>query len=177
MHGVHSQQVNIMLLPRQKPFSYSLLKVVYVTSQFHHPLVMYPILRKMLDPLLTRKPDTQVRKKVWPNTNKKVFAIPIFICSWPSSSKWPSNPYTSSGYKGPENQTCNASVNSQFHLRLALPPGWPPGISIFFALDGKFPGVGTLELSNPPGWGQKKCPVPRQQCNIFYWSHSPIVPF
>ena len=36
------------------------------------------------------------------------------------------------------------------------PPGWPPGISIFFALDGKFPGVGTLELSNAPGWGQKK---------------------
>ena len=26
----------------------------------------------------------------------------------------------------------------------------------FFALDGKFPGVGTLELSNPPGWGRKK---------------------
>ena len=33
----------------------------------------------------------------------------------------------------------------------STPPGWPPGISIFFALDGKFPGVGTLELSNPPG--------------------------
>ena len=29
-------------------------------------------------------------------------------------------------------------------------------VSIFFALDGKFPGVGTLELSNPPGWGRKK---------------------
>ena len=27
---------------------------------------------------------------------------------------------------------------------------------IFFALDGKFLGVGTLELSNPPGWGRKK---------------------
>ena len=26
----------------------------------------------------------------------------------------------------------------------------------FFALDGKFPGVGTLELSNPPSWGRKK---------------------
>ena len=36
------------------------------------------------------------------------------------------------------------------------PTGWPPGISIFFTLDGKFPGVGTLELSNPPGWGRKK---------------------
>ena len=28
----------------------------------------------------------------------------------------------------------------------------PPGIS----MDGKFPGVGTLKLSNPPGWGRKK---------------------
>ena len=36
------------------------------------------------------------------------------------------------------------------------PPGLPPGISVFLALDGKFPGVGTLEQSNPPGWGRKK---------------------
>ena len=32
---------------------------------------------------------------------------------------------------------------------------FPPHF-FFFALDGKFPGVGTLELSNPPGWGGKK---------------------
>ena len=25
-----------------------------------------------------------------------------------------------------------------------------------FALDGKFPGVGTIDLSNPQGWGRKK---------------------
>ena len=45
----------------------------------------------------------------------------------------------------------------------------PPGISIFFfALDGKFPGVGTLELSNPPGTKKEgKCPVLREHCNIF----------
>ena len=36
------------------------------------------------------------------------------------------------------------------------PRGWAPGINIFFALDGKFPGVETLELSNPPGWGREK---------------------
>ena len=36
----------------------------------------------------------------------------------------------------------------------APPP--PPGNWHFFALDGKFPGVGTLELSNPPGWERKK---------------------
>ena len=60
------------------------------------------------------------------------------------------------------------------------PPGWPPGIGIFFALDCKFRGVGTFELSNPPGWGRKKkgkCPVLRQHCNIFYWSHSRIGQF
>ena len=38
----------------------------------------------------------------------------------------------------------------------APPPGSPSGIGIFFALDRKFPGVGTLELSNPPGWGREK---------------------
>ena len=31
-----------------------------------------------------------------------------------------------------------------------------PEISIFFALDGKFPGAGTFELSNSPRWGRKK---------------------
>ena len=36
------------------------------------------------------------------------------------------------------------------------PPGLTPGISIFFVLDGKFSGVGTLELSNPPMWGREK---------------------
>ena len=30
------------------------------------------------------------------------------------------------------------------------------GINMFLALDGKFPGVGTLELSNLLGWGRKK---------------------
>ena len=36
------------------------------------------------------------------------------------------------------------------------PPFLPPGQSIngFFALDGKFPRVETLELSNPPGCGR-----------------------
>ena len=35
-------------------------------------------------------------------------------------------------------------------------PGLTPGHQHFFALDGKFPGLGTLELPNPPGWGRKK---------------------
>ena len=52
-----------------------------------------------------------------------------------------------------------ASVNSS--CAQTPPPhplslDWIPGISIFFASDGKFPGVGTLELSNPLGWGRKK---------------------
>ena len=58
--------------------------------------------------------------------------------------------------------SCNVVFTSEFmHQSIPTPPppphpGWPPGISIFFTLDGKFPGVGTLELSNPPGWGRKK---------------------
>ena len=32
----------------------------------------------------------------------------------------------------------------------------PRASAFFFALDGKFPWVGTLELSNLPGRGQKK---------------------
>ena len=49
-----------------------------------------------------------------------------------------------------------ASVNSSCAQSSPPPPGWTPGISIFSALDSKFPGVGTLELSNPPGVGTKK---------------------
>ena len=38
-----------MLLPSQKPSSYSLLKFVYITSQLRNPLVVEPLLRKILD--------------------------------------------------------------------------------------------------------------------------------
>ena len=61
-----------------------------------------------------------------------------------------------------------ASVNSA--CAHPPPPGWPPGISIFFALDGKFPGVGTLELSNPPGWGQKRGQMPRPTSTLQHFS-------
>jgi len=36
-------------LPEMKPSSYSLLKVVYLTSQLRHSLVVHPLLRKILD--------------------------------------------------------------------------------------------------------------------------------
>ena len=32
----------------------------------------------------------------------------------------------------------------------------PRALAFFFPLDGKFPGMGTFELSYSPGWGQKK---------------------
>ena len=32
----------------------------------------------------------------------------------------------------------------------------PRELAFFFALDGKFQGVGTLELANLPGWGRKQ---------------------
>ena len=32
----------------------------------------------------------------------------------------------------------------------------PRELAFFLALDGKFQGVGTLELANLPGWGRKQ---------------------
>ena len=71
--------------------------------------------------------------------------------------------------------------SDQFPLRLApkKPPPPPPG-TIFSPLDGKFAGLGTLDLSNPPGGGTKKegkSTAICQQCNIFHCLHSWIVPF
>ena len=70
-----------------------------------------------------------------------------------------------------------ASVNSS----CAQPPGLtPPGISIFFVLDGKFPEVGTLKLSNPPGWGRKKranAPSPINTVTFFIDRTVKIMPF
>ena len=51
--------------------------------------------------------------------------------------------------------------------KLPRPACCPLGISIFFALDGKLPGVGTLEKSNPPKGGG----------GSFVSSHSQIVLF
>ena len=71
---------------------------------------------------------------------------------------------------------------SQFQLRPAAPsippPGWPPGINNFLALDGKFPGVGTPELSNHPRWGLKKranSPSSVNTATFFFGLHSRIV--
>ena len=47
--------------------------------------------------------------------------------------------------------------NNAIMMQSINPPGADPRASaFFFALDGKFPGLGTLELPNPPGWGRKK---------------------
>ena len=46
-----------------------------------------------------------------------------------------------------------ASVNSSCAQR---PPGQTPGHQHFFCLEWQIPGLGTLELSNPPGWGREK---------------------
>ena len=43
-----------------------------------------------------------------------------------------------------------------------LPPGLTPGHQhFFFTLDCKFPGMGALELSNPPGRDEKRGQMPR----------------
>ena len=55
---------------------------------------------------------------------------------------------------------------SQFQQRLVPSPGhWH-----FSALDGKFPGVATIELSNPPGWGRKKRQMPRPPSTLQHFS-------
>ena len=55
------------------------------------------------------------------------------------------------------NKTLQYLCINQFHLRPAPPPPrLTSGQWHFFAFDGKFPGVGTFELSNPPGWERKK---------------------
>ena len=46
------------------------------------------------------------------------------------------------------------------------PQGKPTGINSFFALDGKFPGVGKLKLPNAPRWGRKRGQMPPSSINI-----------
>ena len=61
-----------------------------------------------------------------------------------------------------------------------IPWPHPHELALFLPWMANSWGVGTLELSNPPGWWQKKrgkYPVLRQHCNIFHWSHSRIAPF
>lgn len=71
---------------------------------------------------------------------------------------------------------CEAGVKKYFLIyALAYAPPPParltPEHQHFFALDGKlpkFPGLGTLQLSNPGRQKEGKCPVLGQYCNIFH---------
>ena len=52
------------------------------------------------------------------------------------------------------------------HQSIPTAPITPRSLAFFFfALDGKFPGVGTPKLSNPPGWGRKKRANARSSVN------------
>ena len=58
-------------------------------------------------------------------------------------------------------------------------PGWPPPPYHFLCLGWQIPGCGVSWAVKSPGVGTKKegkCPVIRQHCNIFHWSHNRIVP-
>ena len=46
----------------------------------------------------------------------------------------------------------------------------PRVLGFFFALDGKFPGVGTLELSNPRGGVEKIGQMPRPPSKLQHFS-------
>ena len=63
-----------------------------------------------------------------------------------------------------------ASVNSTCSQPPPPPPGLTPWHCIFFALDGKFPEVGTLELSNLPGGDEKRGQMPRPPSTIQHFS-------
>ena len=70
-----------------------------------------------------------------------------------------------------------ASVNSSC---AQCPPRADPGHQNFFCLGWQIPGGGDSWAVKSPAVGMKKegkCPVPRQHCNIFHWSHSRVVPF
>ena len=56
----------------------------------------------------------------------------------------------------------------------------PRALAFFLPWMANSPGVGTLELSIPPGWGRKKranASSLLQYCNISHLSHSRIMPF
>ena len=63
----------------------------------------------------------------------------------------------------------------------ADPKALTPGHLNFFCLGWKIPGDGgdSWAVKSPAAGTKKegKCPVLRQHCNIFHWSHSRIVPF
>ena len=60
------------------------------------------------------------------------------------------------------------------------PLGLNPGTGICFGLGWQIPWGGDFWAVKSTGVGAKKkgkCPVLRQHCNIFHWSHIRIVPF
>ena len=62
----------------------------------------------------------------------------------------------------------------------SFPRSDPQALAFFLPWMANSPGVGTLELSSPPGWGRKKranASSLLQYCNISHLSHSRIMPF
>ena len=50
------------------------------------------------------------------------------------------------------------------------PPADPRSLAFFFALDGKFPGVGTLQLSNPRGGDEERGQMPGPPSTLQHFS-------
>ena len=74
---------------------------------------------------------------------------------------------------------CNASVNSSCAQpnRPAPPLRAYPRALAFFCLRWQIPRGGDSWAVKTGTKKEGKCPVLRQHCNIFHWSHSRIVPF
>ena len=58
-------------------------------------------------------------------------------------------------------RAAHAQVRFEFDFNSTCAQGWPPGVSIFFALDGKFPGWGLLSCQIPRGGDEKRGQMPR----------------
>ena len=107
---------------------------------------MHPLLKKILDPPLAKVNKSGHVKKLTVTTNNRIQA----------------------GFNSVRRRRAKVTghkINSQIECTImhqSIPPAPRPPradpreLAFFFALDGKFPVVGTLELANPPGWGRKK---------------------
>ena len=66
------------------------------------------------------------------------------------------SPLASTSFQGFSPTRPALRVGQKFPAAPRPPRADPRALAIFLAWNGKFPAVGSLELSNPPGWGRKK---------------------
>ena len=87
---------------------------------------------------------------------------PLFVNKYKVKVGWQSSSLKNK-FSGFRREKCI----SQFHLRPGPPPRADPReLAFFLPWMANSPGVGTLELANPPGWGRKKRAKPRPPSTV-----------